>query len=624
MGTNPSLISLISVSENEAENGNDSRTISLIEVEESEGEEENQKYENIVQLKNMSRSVRNWRKCLACGEKKDLQRPSREMREFVCKSKQIYIQKNDRVCSFHAQRDNWDDIHFKESSNFSAKIIDEMVSLLTNMPRVNSDSPIDFGVTDIEFDKIIRELGLPENPNKKQQQIILAVRLFIDRLRNGHTFKQMGRRYNMTRRTIGKKIKYGRNLLLSHFVPNNLGHECRSRQWLHEHTTALARLLYCDNDPSKCVVVLDGTYIYTCNTSNHSHQRKIYSGQKHRHLFKIMKITAVDGSIIDCFGPFPATMNDANIIKKIFEKISFQNILNSGDTILVDRGFRDAVQFLTNKKYQVKIPEFIERGTNGQLTAMQANKSRLVTKMRFVIETANGRMKTKWSLFQKIIPSILTINLMSDYKIGAALLNAFSKPILCDKDDFLNIGSRMVASLHVKNPLARIINSKKFKKTQKKHFGTLEGRLNFPKLTQEQIKNISLGNYAIRQGISYVAEHKKMHGEFKISILPTDYAHDHFRKICRQKKMVNPIFIHANIKSRFRSQKKHEAYVLYDENAADINNILYYCKCQHGQRTAGCCSHVMAIVWYFGLGRYEQNKDPASHLNNFFDIPSLI
>lgn len=304
-----------------------------------------------------------------------------------------------------------------------------------------------------------------------------------------------------------------------------------------EHTTDLARLLYCDNDPSKCVVVLDGTYIYTCDTSNYSHQRKIYSGQKHRHLFKIMKFIAVDGSIIDCFGPFPATMNDAQIIKTIFAKTSFDNVLKPGDILLVDRGFRDAVQFLTAKKFHVQIPKFIERGTNGQLTAMQANKSRLVTKMRFAIETANGRMKAKWSLFQKIVPSILTTNLISDYKIGAALLNAFGKPTICDKNDFVSIGSRMMTSVGKKNVLARIIKSKEFKKTQKRHFGSFEGHLHFPRLKQEQMKNLSLGNYAIKQAISYVAEHKNLHGHFKISILPSEYVHVHFGKICRAKEI---------------------------------------------------------------------------------------
>lgn len=384
------------------------------------------------------------------------------MRQYFSKSKQIYIQKNDRVCEYHSQRQNWDVIHFKTASNFKSKCVDEMVSLLLK-PTLNSDTRFNIGVTDIQFDEIIHELGFPNNPNKKQKSMIMAIRLYLDRLRHGHTFEQMSYRYDIKRRNIGKKIKCARNIFLSEFVPKHLNHECRNREWLKAHTTDLAHSLYCAGDATRCVIVLDGTYVYTCSTSNYTHQRKIYSGQKKRHLFRIMKFIAVDGTIIDCFGPYPATMNDAKIVMSIFEHSSFENILKVNDVILVDRGFRNAVPFLQKKKNSVKI----QKGTNGQLTRMQSNKSRLVTKMRFAIETANGRMKNKRSLFQKIIPSILTPNLMNDYKIGAALMNFIGKPILCEKEDFLNIGSRMMKSVETENILARIINSKKFEEIQR-------------------------------------------------------------------------------------------------------------------------------------------------------------
>lgn len=600
-----SLISLIEVSENEAEHGN-----------ESEREERNR--EVGVKLKGVSRAIRNWRKCFACNEKKNLHRPSKEMRIYFCKSKKIYVQKNDRVCTYHAQSENWDQVRCKTASNFSSKVVDEMISLLLNQEIKNTVSHIDNGLTDIQFNQIINELGLSPNSTKKEKQMILAVRLYIERLRHGHTFEHMGHLHNMDRRTIGAKVKIGRNLLLNNFVPNHLGHENLTRQWLVDHTTKLAHLLYCDNDLTKCVVVADGTYIYTCSTSNHTHQRKIYSGQKKRHLFKIMKLIAVDGAIIDVFGPFPATFNDSKILNEIFERNSFRHILHAGDIILVDRGFRDSIKILEKQNLIVKIPEFIQKGTDKQLTCKQGNKSRLVTKMRFAIETANGRMKSKWNLFAKIIPSILTPHLMPDYKVGAAILNAFAKPIICDKIDFQTIGTRMMDLVNKKNELSRIIKSKRFQRIQKHCFGTIEEKdLTFPRFNKEQLKNFSLGTYAIRQAISYAAEHKKVHGQFKISILPNDHLQALFKKVCLKKKIDRPIFISVNMKSRYRGKKKHMIYILYDSNG-DIGKILHYCTCQHGQRTIGCCAHIMTVVWYFSFGRYGNAKDPASHLNDFF------
>lgn len=163
---NSSLISLIEISENEAENGNANNN-QLIGIDEIEEEE---KSCNEVKLKNMSRAIRNWRKCLGCEEKNNLHRPSKTMRLFFCKSKKIYIQENDRVCNYHSQCQNWNQIHFKTASNFSGKVVDEMVKFLLNPPVNETEhSTVDIGLTDTEFKHVICELGLPENPKFKKE-----------------------------------------------------------------------------------------------------------------------------------------------------------------------------------------------------------------------------------------------------------------------------------------------------------------------------------------------------------------------------------------------------------------------------------------------------------------------
>lgn len=331
-----------------------------------------------------------------------------------------------------------------------------------------------------------------------------------------------------------------------------------------------------------------------------------------------MKIVSVDGTIIDVFGPFMATKNDSDILIKIFETTSIESMFDAGDVMLLDRGFRDCADFLQSKNLVVKMPEFIQKGTNGQLTTQQCNRSRLVTKMRYAIEVANGRMKTKWHLFGKIIPSILTPHLMTDYKIGAAILNAFAKPIICDKDDGLNIGTRMLNLVATNNELRPIINSDSFQNTRK-YFQLIEpANLDFPRFNQKQLKDLSLGTYAIRQAISYVADHQKLHGQFQIFVLPKKYILAHFASIFIGENFEKPMFIFAKIKSRFRGQKTHDVYILYNSTAVISGKLFYICECQHGLRTVGCCSHVMAIIWYFGYGQYEVAKDPASHLNDFF------
>lgn len=59
-----------------------------------------------------------------------------------------------------------------------------------------------------------------------------------------------------------------------------------------------------------------------------------------------MMITACDENIVHCIAPFPAIVNDAAILKELFENtvMLFDHLLE-GDIMLLDRSFHD-VAFL--------------------------------------------------------------------------------------------------------------------------------------------------------------------------------------------------------------------------------------------------------------------------------------
>ena len=68
-------------------------------------------------------------------------------------------------------------------------------------------------------------------------------------------------------------------------------------------------------------------------------------------LVKLMVTCAPDGYITFVLGPFDARHNDATILEDCFFR--FAKILHTiveGDHILVDRGFRDVLHFLTETK----------------------------------------------------------------------------------------------------------------------------------------------------------------------------------------------------------------------------------------------------------------------------------
>jgi len=90
------------------------------------------------------------------------------------------------------------------------------------------------------------------------------------------------------------------------------------------------------------------------------------------------------------FGPFFANNrnNDASILKDCIRK-NEQDILNwlhKDDVLIVDRGFRDAVSTVKSYSYEVLIPSFI---TRKQFTNQEANHTRLIIKVRWVIESGS-------------------------------------------------------------------------------------------------------------------------------------------------------------------------------------------------------------------------------------------
>ena len=75
-----------------------------------------------------------------------------------------------------------------------------------------------------------------------------------------------------------------------------------------------------------------------------------------------MMVTKPDGFILQVFGPdklWKATASDSTIMSAIMKTEWFKNLSKSGDTLVVDRGFRDCVGELTARGFVVETPAFI-------------------------------------------------------------------------------------------------------------------------------------------------------------------------------------------------------------------------------------------------------------------------
>lgn len=132
----------------------------------------------------------------------------------------------------------------------------------------------------------------------------------------------------------------------------------------------------------------------------------------------------------------------------------------------MDQGFRDAKVNLQNNGYIVKAPYHQPSGV--QLSTIEANQSRLVTKIRHHVEHANGFMKQIWKIFGLTWESLSIPHLMEDFKIGAALYNRFYVDYQENATESLDLASRMLARVQLQNHLSEVVRSKNFTAPLKK------------------------------------------------------------------------------------------------------------------------------------------------------------
>lgn len=200
--------------------------------------------------------------------------------------------------------------------------------------------------------------------------------------------------------------------------------------------------------------------------------------------------------------------------------------------------------------------------------------------------------------------------------IAFALLNLFHVPILSDKEH-ADVASLMKSRINVPNRLKDVVERYNLSKVKvpyiELNYTVLDNDennriLEFPQLTWDDLYGISLGPYQIKNAVSYYAQHQKdaiflihmFKPKPKHTIQELDYASFGIN-------VSEPLLVKAYMKSRFRSSKSHHIFVLVNKRETGRKAITeYFCTCETGSRTVGCCSHVMTVIWYLGYGQYNE------------------
>lgn len=554
-------------------------------------------------------------------DRSSLRRIPGVIKRFMLMKHNYYIPPNARICQPHLEVHEWEELLEVQPGehNFSSAHITDML----NTMKASATSPqIDFnevesieagvlhfwaGLNHDQFNRLVEET--PSLVNYRQPKQILG--LYLCKIRTGESNQRLASLFQIDRHTVERKLIIARRCLANDFVPLHLGYNHITREEIIRRNLSIPNGIYGDGNQNKAIVVMDGTYVYIQKSGNFLFQKDSYSLHKFRNLLKPFLIVCSDGYIIDVTGPHAASTSDAAILKNMVndEECPLHWLLHQNDVIVLDRGFRDAIPDLEEHGYIVHYPPTKNRHQN-QLTTEQANQSRLVTIVRWVVEVVNGWFKRDYKIFRHEYFNRALPHMFVDFRIAAALLNTFRAPIQDNprNEEILNI---IRQRLNIGNKLADYVEQSNLNRRRAAFVQMNADTLShFPRMTEEDIYFLSLGSYQIKLARSYCKEHMRQNGLYSIEIFQQPCTNElHRFNISFEP---GSYILRGRIKSRHVSRCMYYSYIIV--NSQSIGE--YYCSCLTGQRTVGTCAHIISLVWYLGYARHEGIAGPADFLDD--------
>jgi hypothetical protein len=445
--------------------------------------------------------------------------------------------------------------------------------------------------------------------NTDSRTVTQALIVFLFKLRTGNSNKLISATLQLKdEQLVSKYCEQVMQSFEKDVLPRYFGFRSMSRNDLIENNSSpLVKRLY-DDLNNKLVLICDGTYARHQKSSNNEYQRKSFSGQKKVSLCKPFTICTTNGYIVDMLGPYHANLNDATIMKEIIDTSDgICKLLEPGDAFVVDRGFRDVQEHLEKSGYRVLIPAL--KGKRNRLTTAESNASRYVTKIRWTVEATHGMLKQKYHLLDQKFDNKMLPRIGSFYRIASFLHNKYNKRLTSDLDYSDEIVEMMKSRNNTNNTLADEVDKYGWQR-KKLPFKTISSRdlMDFPEMTEKDLKLLLTGSYQYKQAISYLAEMIDESDNITIQFV-------------RDKTNI----LKAQVQSRHIGRKVYRCFIEYKPNTIGWSGISRYCcECANGLRTIGCCSHVAAIIFYLAHGRYlSKIPRPAAILNTLFNKDNI-
>lgn len=232
----------------------------------------------------------------------------------------VFIPIGARICKAHPTTDEfWEEVwNTAQLETYNAKLIEDMVDLARSSVKkpAEIDIPEYTGLSVEQFGTL--QLLVP-TLTFTAMEAKNALLMFLIRFRKAATYEHIAKMFGVSSFKVRTYIKKTRAPLERDFVPMFLGFKNLSRDLLLQNTTESARILHGNRNPDTLITIWDGTYIYCDKSANQEFQKLTFSGQKNRNFLRPMVCTTTNGYIIDIFGPFEATKNDAKCMRSIID-----------------------------------------------------------------------------------------------------------------------------------------------------------------------------------------------------------------------------------------------------------------------------------------------------------------
>ncbi|CAF0923792.1 unnamed protein product [Brachionus calyciflorus] len=300
----------------------------------------------------------------------------------------------------------------------------------------------------LRFSNFITSIN--DNSKRTKYQLIALYRYWLS---TGSSQKVLASLFGSktTQVQISNYLSDIRTAIYKDFVPFFLGARKKRSFFIRHSNKMVNKLLKLKHD--ELAIICDGTYTRLEKSSNNEFQYRCWSVQKTDSLIKPFIICCPDGWIIDCYGPFQASENDASILKYILKiDKDLNDILVPNKTIIfLDRGFRDILTLLKDDyKFDCKIPtcqQLVSKNDkpdskSRQLSVKQTSDTKIVTKCRFMVEKQIGMLKNNKALDN--IRNTEAGHIMIDYRICCSMINFDLKPSCPDGENAEKIASKIL------------------------------------------------------------------------------------------------------------------------------------------------------------------------------------